>query len=300
MIIQKFRDYLSVQLINTSGKREYWRWGLYLVLLIALATTCVDLVSGVPISFFEALGYGFLKGGMYVLGIASVALLVAGVKRRFKMRAPITVGMVWIISFLGYLAGFFFLEPYRAYHGHLAYHGSSNGWELLLRFLPVWAVVTFLFIQQCLNRSLEQALLHLDRRVEKKTQVDLPSQSASKPVVHLLTDFGERLKQPINTADILFVHIIEHYAYISIKDQEGVTRIEIKASLNYLKHYLPNPPFAQPHRSFLVNVSHISGIKRQGREAVINLKKSTQKIPVSRYRLPQFISCLGEESKSDQ
>ena len=294
MNIQSLKDYLSAQLPNASCRKVYGFGALYLFLLIVTATTCVDLVSGVPITFRQALLFGCLKAGAYVSGIGLATLVVFGLTGRFRANTPIPVATIWIISFLGYLTGFLLLAPYRAQYGHLSYHGSASGWELFVRLIPVWGIFTYLLIQQCLKRSLEQALRRFDRSRDEEIHTPLSDKGLMAPAEET-TDFGGQLRHPIQTVNILFVHIIEHYAYITVVDGVESKVVELKASLNSLKRYLPDPPFAQPHRSYLVNTSHVSGIKKQGREAVITFRQSAQEIPVSRYRLIQFTSSLSEK-----
>ena len=52
---------------------------------------------------------------------------------------------------------------------------------------------------------------------------------------------------------------------------------------------LPADQFIQIHRSHVINLAHISHVKKKNRSCELILKHGDHKLPVSRYRLPKVM-----------
>ena len=66
----------------------------------------------------------------------------------------------------------------------------------------------------------------------------------------------------------------------------------VRMPLKELATRLPEEQFVRIHRSHLVNLEQISGVKRVGRAVRLSMKHGDFELPVSRYRLPQLLPVL--------
>lgn len=66
----------------------------------------------------------------------------------------------------------------------------------------------------------------------------------------------------------------------------------IRMPLKELSARLPENQFARIHRSHIVNLAWVDGVKRVGRQVQLTMKHGDFELPVSRYRLPQLLPIL--------
>ncbi len=65
-------------------------------------------------------------------------------------------------------------------------------------------------------------------------------------------------------------------------------------SISRVEKAIETAPFIRTHRSYLVNLRHVAGFKRDGDKAFCFLTGDTEiKIPVSRSRIPEVQKALG-------
>ena len=79
----------------------------------------------------------------------------------------------------------------------------------------------------------------------------------------------------------------DHYCRIYFSDQGGSNQVYLKMSLKELAESVPKGEFLRVHRSHLVNLKRIKGMKSRDRGKVLILSPGDFEVPVSRRRLPQ-------------
>ena len=84
----------------------------------------------------------------------------------------------------------------------------------------------------------------------------------------------------------------DHYLRIYYQSKEGLKDILIRMTMNALSSRLPDHQFAQIHRSHIVNLEQVAGLKRSGRNMRVATKHGDFELPVSRYRLPDILPKL--------
>ena len=104
-----------------------------------------------------------------------------------------------------------------------------------------------------------------------------------------ITIFDGSSKHVVPIKDILYIQADHIYAvfYTSSKG-----RIMQRSTLSEVLKQLPSPPFVQVHRSFIVNLKHITGWDQQ--QLFVNDKA----IPVSRSRKKEILSYLKNSRRS--
>ena len=91
--------------------------------------------------------------------------------------------------------------------------------------------------------------------------------------------------------DIVAVHANAHYAYIF----DGSSKLFCPLAIGEIEARLDNDRFLRVHRSHIVNIERVAGLRRAGDNGIIELAGSqTYTVPVSRSRLRWLKTRLGQ------
>ena len=91
--------------------------------------------------------------------------------------------------------------------------------------------------------------------------------------------------------DIVAVHANAHYAYIF----DGTSKLFCPLAISEIEARLDNDRFLRVHRSHIVNIERVAGLRRAGDNGIIELAGSqTYTVPVSRSRLRWLKTRLGQ------
>jgi len=91
--------------------------------------------------------------------------------------------------------------------------------------------------------------------------------------------------------DIVAVHANAHYAYIF----DGTSKLFCPLAIGEIEARLDNDRFLRVHRSHIVNIERVAGLRRAGDNGIIELAGSqTYTVPVSRSRLRWLKTRLGQ------
>ncbi len=187
----------------------------------------------------------------------------------------------------------------------------------ILRFLPLWGLLTVLILNTRLKlyfsaqlQRLHQIDQTLDRTpLQPERSHELEHQYRGQPYEETfkkIETVSEEAKNPpqlnklsvatvegvtrIEPSQISHVQVQENYCYIVLKRGTSFQEISIKQPLKDLLAQLPSPPFVQTHRSFLVNLEHVTQINTKLPCLVLHQGQYT--IPISRRRLAEVVRCL--------
>jgi len=297
-----FLDYWRTPVIQEMSSAGQIRVCFFLILTVGLITLVIDLISGVPVGMLMLLTNSLIKALGYTAGMIVAEILITYFSKRNHPNSGISVGKIWLVSFFGFVVGFALLEPYRQFMGHLEHHGSENRFLFFLKISPVWVLITYMFIQFHMNKSLQTEVSQLQQintsleerqtRMKSSEWVEESESVGSKFSTALFESPGTRNKQPFPSGQISYVNVIEHYCYIHHWVEGELQELELKLPLKEIIGRLPNDLFVQIHRSYLVNVGHIIQLKRDGRSFVLYLRGMDQPIPISRYRLSEVLPKL--------
>jgi DNA-binding LytR/AlgR family response regulator len=155
-----------------------------------------------------------------------------------------------------------------------AYHMSAS------QLLPVWFMLTYIFIQPYLNTGLKLELAGLrevNLLLKQRHSNEAPAGSSPIRFESGRTNFT------LSSDSIRNVVVEDHYCYVHYKHQGEYTKRDVAMPLRDVQTLLPED-FMQVHRSHLVNLDYVRSIKRVNRRIRVILDGDYQ-VPVSRYRL---------------
>lgn len=237
--------------------------------------------------FFEPFGFNQLDHGALPLslgfGLITVLLmlvlniLVPLVNRKWFHAESWTTGkeVFWIIlnlTFIGLGNMFFFTWSIG--------HSPDLGFVLWFQF-ATWAVGVFpllllvLVRERYLRRRYEKSSLQfkvpLDRTVEKQEDVlNFPSENK-----------GEALQ--LNAKDFLFARSADNYVEVHYQTKGGIQMVLLRNSLKQLNvNFSKHDDLFRCHKSYLVNLSSVSGISGNAQGFRLNFIGLNISIPVSR------------------
>lgn len=150
--------------------------------------------------------------------------------------------------------------------------------ELYTLAVGVIPVVIFLAIDQnkeTRNRQKDAATLSHDLESKKAH-----SKRASVPL--RINGEGEKPELEVQSENIIYCSAGGNYVDIFTWKNDELERTTIRSSLKNIMDQLPDPPFYNCHRSYIVNMDHVESIKGNARNYELVLKISDISIPVSR------------------
>lgn len=222
-----------------------------------------------------------------------------------------TVGQTWLVFLITLLIGFavqrtLVYQWVDLYYPKLILRHETypderpDALSMFLFMLPFWLGISYLLIQFILRvqaRSEELLRVRVDTILEERAHpaAELP------PAVREISVADDHLPlpldadvAPIRSSQIGHITSEDHYLRIHYRQDDNVRQTLIRMSLKSLYSLLPADRFIQIHRSHIVNLQWVAGVKRAGREVRLVLKKGAGELPVSRYRLPLLLPVLDK------
>ncbi|KMY68374.1 hypothetical protein AAU61_01385 [Desulfocarbo indianensis] len=102
---------------------------------------------------------------------------------------------------------------------------------------------------------------------------------------------GRRLNIPLKA--ISHVRLEDHYCRVYYQSPQGMRNILVRETLKGLIEQMGPDSLLQIHRSHLVNKSHVSAYRRQGRKHWLLLASGSEPLPVSRRRQAEVKEALA-------
>jgi hypothetical protein len=267
-----------------------------------LIVPCIIVISSFGINF--RLGNDFLNslyrslfvGTYFGLGnfIAFEIILYQLILRR-KQRQNVWIWELWVMAFIGFTLGY-----------GLAYVGNKwvlSIWEsdvtLLLvldyyiRSIPIWflvcLVVFSLLSKKYLDQELEQMGMLNQQLIQRfySKNSDFEKQTETLGSVESTSELSVS-GTSIPIRDIINITVEEHYCRIFVKQNINVIQeFSVKSTLKNLLSQLPDDRYFQIHRSHVVNLDFITGIKKIHRTYQIILSDRQNTLPLSRHRISE-------------
>lgn len=280
--------YLQSPLLPRSNRALATRWLPSVAAAILAAVVLVHAFSPGGLSIAELLLHvlsiwlGFLMG-MLLAGILVLRLLPR------SSRHP-TVGWMWLISFLGFVFGLLLTAGIDSLGGAVtetarkaaSIHGSQS---MLLRLLPVWALVTAYLVRSEMLDAYESRFGAL--RFQNHS-----SNARSRPTAVVTLGTGESALK-VESASIMLVGAEENYCQVVCLKGASVSSTLVRSTLRLVEQTLPREQFIRVHRSYLVNIDQVDGVRRQGRRFMIAVRDWQDPVPVSRGRMDEVLKRLG-------
>lgn len=200
----------------------------------------------------------------------------------------VEVWHLWAMSFLAYNLGYFLDVPFGdrrpfALHPNV---GAENPWFHYLRLVPIWALITYVFIQAYTRRALRAELVELLRINEELTA------AAPAPTGQSIQIVSGKRRINLDADRVSHINVEDHYCTIHHHDSSGWRKTDIGLPLRDVVEHLP-ASFLLVHRSHLVNPIHLKRIEREGRAYRLILTNDVV-LPISRHRLNKVLPKVRE------
>lgn len=286
-MIDTLRNYLGTTLPWDLGRNQYLRLFGTVFTLVFASAVLFHLLLRDATKPLGLLVHAAVIGAAYtiVVGFASLAL--------YASRTAIdrvTVWHVWVTSFAAFVMGYYLLpfdglSPWTSGGSAIHLSGDIDFFQLL----PMWALVTYFFLQPYVTQGLHSeldrlrelnALLEAARPVPDDVARPIRFQSGK-------TDFV------IDAAEIRNITVEDHYCYVHYRHKGGYAKRDLGMPLRDIVALLP-PRFIQVHRSHVVNPGHVQAVKRKKRNVRLLLDANLE-VPVSRHRLHRVLPLLRQQ-----
>lgn len=292
------------------------RWLVYAVTFILAglgafsALTAYDIgddLMNVPLTFKGM--YAWHTAINFAVCLCIIDTLIALLTAPWGAFNRRTVGKTWIVFLISYGAGY--ISQRTIVYQLMALYSPALIWTYgmnpsqrpgslssFIYILPLVLSIAYGIMRMILSmQSSSEELLRvrIDTILEERgrgTDVhsnERPKKPAADNLLQLPTDPGVG---PIHPSQIGHVTVEDHYLRIHYHVDDGLKKTLIRMPLKELSARLPEDQFARIHRSHIVNLAWVDGLKRVGREVQLTMKHGDFKLPVSRYRLPQLLPVL--------
>ena len=322
--LAQFRDEIGDYFKTTLGDfyiSSAHRWLVYAITFI-LVGLCTFLSL-----YARAIGNPLLKSpltfkGMYAwhtainftFWLAAVDQSAAWLFKPWASYDRRTVGKVWILFTATFPIGFLFQRtlvfrlvslyaPGLVWYFQMVPSERPGVLPMFLFILAVWLLIAYVIIAIALNKQAQaQELLRIRidtileerRRPAPSLQSTTPQDNTSKTlddetVIQLPVEPGT---DPIRLSQVAHVTVEDHYLRVYYQTDGDLKNVLIRMPLKELCAQLPAAQFIRIHRSHIVNLKQVAGIKRAGRNMRLVTKHGNFVLPVSRYRFSQILPVL--------
>jgi len=316
-LVENILDYLKVGLGDFYVSSAH-RWLIYAVafLLTGLFTFISlwvyensDPLLRIPLTFKGM--YAWHTAINFALSLAILDHLTAWYFRTWGAYERRTVGKTWVILGVTYVAGF--VSQRILVYRLVALYAPAVLWTYemnptmrpgilpsVIFMLPFWGVVGYVLIRIMISKQAQVQELfrvRIDTFLEERQRQfsqECPKRSTEETVNAFDEDAllplppGEDLP-PIRISQIGHITSEDHYLRIYYQSNGGIKNALIRMALKDLNAQLPDHQFIQIHRSHIINLEQVAGVKRSGRNIRVGTKYGDYELPVSRYRFPKIL-----------
>ena len=273
----KLADYLATRVPADLGVSDQIR----LLVSTFLATGVSVVVVHEFLPGGERLGdvlvHALVLSSTYTVCVLVVGGLLFFVVQRAKLE--VEAWHLWVVSFLAYNLGHFLYVPLGE-NSRFALHpdaSSESPWLHYARLVPIWMVITYLFIQTHTRRALEKELSELQRLNAELTD------GKRVPSEQRITLTSGRTTVSLESDRVSHISVDDHYCYFHYRDDDGWRKTDVALPLKQVLQQIPSP-FLLIHRSHVVNPVHLKRIERDNRAYRLVLANDVV-LPISRQRL---------------
>jgi hypothetical protein len=230
----------------------------------------------------------------YTLGVWLMEAVLSQGRPAWTAYRNRSVGRQWVVWLCGYYAGMMLHK--HVVKGAVKLYAPSMTWYrtappdpslpldlyFFLGGITVWLITACLVMSWIMRR--QNKLSELGAPATADGIADDPA-SPSAGVLRVRTD-GQALAIP--HAHISHISVEDHYLRIFYGNGGPMRNVLIRQSLRKLLKQLPDRHFLRIHRSHVVNLQKVTGLKKHGKEKRVSLHMHDQSLPVSRHRLPDL------------
>jgi hypothetical protein len=313
-------DYFKTALADFYVSSAH-RWLVY-----AIAFILVGLCTFLSLDA-RAIGNPLLKSpltfkGMYAwhtainfaFWLATVDQLAAWLFKPWASYNRRTVGKAWILFMAAFMIGYLFQRtlvfrlvslyaPGLVWYYEVVPSERPGILSMFLFMLPVWLTIAYAIIAIALKKQAQvQELLRvrIDTILEERRR-PAPFRRPSRPQDNKSKKLDDEAAiqlpaelaiAPIHLSQVGHVTVEDHYLRVYYHSDGELKNVLIRMPLKELGVQLQAAQFIRIHRSHIVNLEQVAGIKRAGRNMRVITKYGNFMLPVSRYRISQILPVI--------
>ena len=283
-MVESLRNYLDTVLPLELRAAQYLRLFRTVFVLVFASSMLLHVLLENAVRPWQTLLHAALVGAAYtvVVGLACTAVYVS---RRATDR--VRVWHVWLASLAVFVTGYYVLpfDSWIAGEGAGAHTVSVSFNQLL----PLWALVTYFFVQPYLTASLTAELARL-REVNALLETGMPHVGDKAKTIRFQSG---KTVFAVDADSIRNITVDDHYCYVHYRIDGRYTKRDLAMPLRDVLSLLP-VEFVQVHRSHVVNLRSIRSIRRENRRMRLVLDGDFE-VPVSRHRLDHILPLLRQQ-----
>ena len=120
------------------------------------------------------------------------------------------------------------------------------------------------------------SLLFLDNQNLKKKVKELGSRTAESNILHFKDEKGE-IRLSINIENVLYIESADNYVIIKYINNDKIVDFFLRTNLKKLSDDLRDTPIQRCHRSFMINLLHVTSLKKDLTEFTIQFDTTSIK-----------------------
>jgi len=208
--------------------------------------------------------------GMVVVSLSRV--IMGLVVKKVQLTFPDYV--IWLVSDAVILSIFYTFVAYKVgfIDNFLNDNPEMTTWEAIYSIF--WKstanTVWMLLIPYTIS------LLFLDNQYLKNKIKDIDSRIPESNIVHLKDEKGE-IRLSINIENILYAEAADNYVIIKYINNDKIVDFLLRTNLKKLSDDLRDTPLQRCHRSFMINLLHVTSLKKDVTEFIIQFDTTSIK-----------------------
>jgi len=208
--------------------------------------------------------------GMVVVSISRI--IMNFVVKKVQLTFPDYV--LWLVSDAVVVSLFYVFIAYkvRFIDNFLSDHPEMTTWEAIYNIF--WKstanTVWMLLIPYTIS------LLFLDNQHIKSKLKEMGDRGADNNIVHLKDEKGE-IRLSINIENILYAESADNYVIVKYINNDKIVDFLLRTNLKKLSDDLRDTPIQRCHRSFMINLLHVTSLKKDQTEFVIQFDTTSIK-----------------------
>ena len=208
--------------------------------------------------------------GMVVVSLSRV--IMGFVVKKVSITYPDYV--IWLVSDAVILSVFYTFVAYKVgfVDNFLNDSPEMTRWEAI--FSIFWKstanTVWMLLIPYTIS------LLFLDNQYLKNRIKDLGARTPESNIVHLKDEKGE-IRLSINIENILYAEAADNYVIVKYINNDKIIDFLLRTNLKKLSEDLRDTPIQRCHRSFMINLLHVTSLKKDLTEFIIQFDTTSIK-----------------------
>ncbi|MBQ4205041.1 MAG: LytTR family transcriptional regulator [Bacteroidales bacterium] len=208
--------------------------------------------------------------GMVVVSISRI--IMGLVVKKVQLTFPDYV--LWLVSDAVVVSLFYVFIAYKVgfIDNFLQDHPEMTTWEAIYNIFwkstanTVWMLLIPYTI----------ALLFLDNQHIKSKLKEIGDRGADNSIVHLKDEKGE-IRLSINIENILYAESADNYVTVKYINNDKIVDFLLRTNLKKLSDDLRDTPIQRCHRSFMINLLHVTSLKKDQTEFVIQFDTTSIK-----------------------